>query len=171
MKKILRNKSGMTLLEVMAALLIFAIFGVMVSASLVPMLKQFSHSNELSEMSMLLDNISDEISNNVSVAKAVKLENDKSIVCTMDGYTLSYKIVDGILQTSFDAAAVDKKVYFPTFDKKYYNLKTLVYGEVDSTTPMVDAKGTVKIKLLVKDRNGIIMMERSITARPLLLSK
>jgi prepilin-type N-terminal cleavage/methylation domain-containing protein len=71
MIKKIKNKCGMTLVELIAVLFIFSIIGTSVSAVLVPTLRAFARANDLAEMNTLMDNLTKELLNDLSTAKDI----------------------------------------------------------------------------------------------------
>lgn len=73
MMKLLKNKHGMTMIELIVGMLVFSIIAISVSTILVPTLRAYAKANDLAEINTLLDNLSAEILDDISRADKVTL--------------------------------------------------------------------------------------------------
>lgn len=86
-KKVLRNQEGITLIELMVAMLLLGLFLITVSIIVPTIMRQFTYSNSLSELNSLMNNVAIEVSNDMLMAtRAIDTDNTE---ITVNGETIS----------------------------------------------------------------------------------
>lgn len=192
MRKKLKSTSGMTLIETIVALLLFAVLAAAITAVLIPVLNSFVRANDLAELTVLVENIGKEITDDLkqSTANATNIDGielsgkSKNISIKIESNVVEYQIPTGsddnagILMKKFGTNdpgfnnTVHGAEFFPVFDAKYYRGKTLditydvSYGVGGKTDPLY----TVKVDITNKD--GLTkVVGNTFTARPLVLNQ
>jgi prepilin-type N-terminal cleavage/methylation domain-containing protein len=66
MMKVLKNKKGITLVELMVGLLLLSIIVAAAGSTIAPMLKVYSKANEIAEWNTLLDNLANQMVSDLS---------------------------------------------------------------------------------------------------------
>jgi prepilin-type N-terminal cleavage/methylation domain-containing protein len=159
--RLLRRK-GLTLMEMLMAMLVLSIITVAVSSVFMPVYMIYARANDLSEINTLLDNLSAVIMGDVEDATEVEAAPFK---ITFGGSPAAvYSIVDesdhpaavGYLYR--DDGVVEGKVLEPAFYKG--KRVAIAHGE---------AGGLVTVTLTLYS-NGTVMASRSYAARPLAMS-
>ena len=161
MKKILRNKKGVTLIELIVGMVLFTIITTSITAVMVPMLRNYAKANELAECNTLLDNVANQIISDISVATAPVAHTEFAdiISITVDSPgDVTYTVIDGLLQ----------KNGAPVLAKSYYKNKSVSF----SCKPAASAEGTAYILtvIIISDTDGE-MIRRDYAVRPLVLNQ
>lgn len=111
----INNKKGMTLIELIVSMAIFAIFAMSLLLIVGPTLSNFARSKELSDAIALSTNIESVLANEISLAKAITVDpNGTSIVVEKyNGVKVRFEsdVTSGILLKNGE----------PYFDVKFYN--------------------------------------------------
>jgi hypothetical protein len=76
MKKLLKSRKGITLVELVVALLVFSILVMSVAAVFAPMLRTYYHAVDFAETNPLLDEISNILLTDINQANSVKIVRD-----------------------------------------------------------------------------------------------
>ena len=103
------------MVELIVGLLLFMILTTAVSTLFLPMLRAFSRANDLAEINMLLDSVSNEILGDVRVADIVKIDSS--------GIATELK-VDNVAEYSVDGGLLTRNGW-AVFDRGYYKGKTV----------------------------------------------
>jgi prepilin-type N-terminal cleavage/methylation domain-containing protein len=165
--KTLKSKSGVTLMELIVGVVIFAIITTAVSAVLAPMLRAYSHANELAELNALLDTIANPIKNDMSDATdpLEKLGIDNEILIPINTNTIKYTIGgDGVLLCS-----VNDSPPMPVLPKTFYNNKSVDFRVIRIDPP--EAAYTLTIIIRSDRDDGREMARRDYAVRPLVLNQ
>lgn len=165
MKKRLQDKSGMTLIEVIVAMLIFAVFSVSVSAVMAPILNIYYRTNQLSELNALADDIVEQVSNDISISSSKPIVVDpQTLDCFVDGNKVSYqfKTIDAVenLYVSFN----NQPDALPVHDIKYFKNNRKMTIEF-SENPIDDI---YSMKLVIFDKDSSKLIERSIQVKQII---
>ena len=64
--KAVKNKKGLTLMELIVGILMFSIISVAISMLLAPILSSYARANDFAEYNALLDNIANQIIDDIS---------------------------------------------------------------------------------------------------------
>lgn len=114
MKKLLKSKKGMTLVELLAGMLIFTIIAAASSVILSSMLKASIKANDLAEYSVLLDNAANQMISDMS--EAASLDIGSSTITINNPNNIEYTIGEGgDLQRNGS----------PVFSEEYYKNKKI----------------------------------------------
>ena len=163
MMKILKNKNGMTLIEMIVSMVLFVIVAATVSAILVPMLKVYAKANEFAECNTLLDNIANQIISDLSDA-TVELEDlgaGNEISITIDN-------PEDVKYSVDSDSGVLLKNDIPVLTKTYYKNKSVSFVCNSASTDSGTAYTLTVI--ILSDRHGE-MMRRKYVVRPLALNQ
>lgn len=168
MKIILKNKSGMTLIEMIVAVLIVSILSVAVVSVLVPTLKTYTKANELAELNSILSIAGTEITTEMSravIAPSIESDGRKINIPVKESNSVTYFLNNGILMKQLDnntsVHAIPKDVYNgKSLDVKYRKVK-LASG--DGTAYMVD--------ISVLNRENRALLSRTFAVKPLVLNQ
>jgi prepilin-type N-terminal cleavage/methylation domain-containing protein len=106
--KILKNKKGLTLVELLIGMVVLGIILTAVSAILIPMMQFQARANELAEQNALLDDLANQIIYDISMAIQpgignVTLPDDDEMVIPIaagGGGNVVYTIADGVIWRS-----------------------------------------------------------------------
>lgn len=167
MLKILSNKKGMTLMELIVGMMLFAIVAGTVSAILVPMLKAYTKANEIAEYNTLLDNIANQIIADLLQSTDDPLLNNTkpSIMITIDNYAdVLYEIDDNIDSVNYGALLRNGT---PVFTKKFYKSNSVSFVcELES-----GADKAYKLTVTISSDKDGSSISRDYAVRPLVLNQ
>jgi len=178
LKKILKNKKGLTLIELVVGLVIFGIISVAVSASLAPTLFAFMRANDFAEYNILMDNIANQIISDLSQSTVLPEFteagdwpepgwNDLTII--KSSVIIHYSIMGsdssapamGILQREIGGET------WEVFPVDFYKRKVVAFKlETYSEDPL---SYTLTVRL--ENSNGDFILERDYAVRPLILNQ
>ena len=147
MFKYLKNKKGMTLVEVVISLIIMSLIAVSVSQLMVSFTTLYARVNSIAETNTIFDNISNEILNDLREAKSVAINGDE-IRIQKQMTTVKYDVHDERVRRN--GADV--------FKKEFYKNKTVGLSFEENT-------GTVTFTIFLTSDGAEI--DRSYVVRPL----
>ena len=121
MIKVLLNKKGTSLMEILVGSLMFALLAVTVSTVLTPMIMAMTRANDLAEYNTLLDNVANQITSDITQAIAPLELGQNTITIITNKGTLTYclrneKTNGGILQI-IEGENPARDVFSPGFYK------------------------------------------------------
>lgn len=122
MRKLLKSKKGMSLIEILVGSLLFGIVAMTVTAVLAPMLMAMSRANDFAEYNTLLDNAGNQIVSDMAGASEVKSNNPLEF--TVQGKDVEYTAPEGILLRN----------NIPVLPEEFYRGKTIAFT-VNGTSP------------------------------------
>ena len=164
MIKLLNSKSGMTLVEVLVGMLVFAILATCVTWILIPITKFYTQTNDLSETNLLLDNLSDQMLDDLWGAIDVAASGT-SLTIRTNADTVVYDI--GIDENE-GLLCKDER---PIFERKYYKGKTINLEYLDTEENPISGTAPsafiIRITLL---SDGTAVESRDYAAKPLVLN-
>jgi len=110
--KVLKNKKGITLVELLVGLLLLSIIVAAAGSTIAPMLKVYSKANEIAEWNTLLDNLANQMVSDLS-EMTVPIEDQPgagpwsdNITFTAGWRTITYTVdANGMLLKSINSAA------------------------------------------------------------------
>jgi prepilin-type N-terminal cleavage/methylation domain-containing protein len=178
-KKLLKNKKGFTLMELVVGMVIFAIISVAVSASLAPTLFAFMRANDFAEYNILMDSIANQIINDLAQSTEPPDFDDEAgdwpegwnnVLITKSASRVRYTIEATaanrgmlVIETGGNASLV--------FPEEFYKRKTVAFKlealDTDPDDPIVAYNLTVRMESL----NGDFLVERVYAVRPLILNQ
>lgn len=164
MKKILKGKGGMTLIELVVAMLLFSMIVLAVTTVFVPMLKSYNNATEFAETNTLLDNIANELIGAIDKASTVSCSQNKVTITynainpanELEGGVTTYEVKDNAGQ---DLLYRDGILFL---DRKYYRGKSLlvdfytikVDGSIDTAIIPTDNPKSFYVRIsILKDAN------------------
>ena len=130
MRKVLKNKKGMTLIEILIGSLLFAIVTATATAVLAPMMQAFSRANDLAEYNILLDNVGNKLVSEISQASEIKSEDPLRLV--IQGNIIEYTVHNGSLERNG----------LPVFPQGFYEGKSIGF-QITADAPDVIIAVTV----------------------------
>ncbi|MDR2590103.1 MAG: hypothetical protein LBC71_03850 [Oscillospiraceae bacterium] len=101
MKNILKNKKGISLMEILVGSLIFSLVAMTVTSVLAPMMMAFNRANSLAEYSTVLDAVGNQIANDIMRGTVVAVEADGED----NGYVMIHVRTEGTIE--YRTALVD----------------------------------------------------------------
>ena len=158
--KHLKNKKGVSLMEIIVASLIFAMITAAVAALLTPMVMAFVRANEFAEVNSLLDNVGNAIISDMSLAvDDIEIAEDSDdITIPVRNGTIRYTVNDGFLVV--ESGNLERLV----FPEEFYGNKTISF-ELSRYNPE-RASYTLVVTVMQPDFTEVT---RNFTVRPLML--
>lgn len=93
MIKLLKNKKGITMIEMVVGMLVFSIIAISVTTILVPVLNAYSKANDLAEINTLLGNLSAEILDDLARSTSATVsDSGTKLTITTNANTIVYDI-------------------------------------------------------------------------------
>lgn len=162
LRKHLKNKKGVSLMEILVASLIFAMITVAVTAILTPMVMAFVRANEFAEVNSLLDNVGNAIISDMSLAvDDIEINSDDDISILTRNGIISYTISDdGFLMV--ESGNLDPRLVFP---REFYGNMTISF-EVSRYDP---GMASYTLVVTVTQSDSITYISREFIIRPLML--
>lgn len=167
MLQIIKDKSGMTLTELIVGLVLFAIITITASAILAPLLKVYTKANELAECNTLLDNVAAQIIKDLSNATVViaGLDDDDDVLTDELPITID---TDDVTYTIEADTGILQKNGIPVLSKTYYKGKSVSFTcKLVAGDPGTAYTLTV---IVLSDRDGE-MICRDYDVKPLVLNQ
>jgi len=170
--KLIKNRRGATLVELMVGMIIAAIVMGAASTIMAPMLRVFMHAGELSETNKLLDTVAALIIDDINRAETPTSINGNVITITTNVEVFEYYIdpTDNILMrrtVDRDTGNPVPNTNFPVFAEDFYRHKGL---GVTYNTPNVDVSnninGPFEFTLTIIGRDGP-MTSRTYAVNPM----
>lgn len=180
LKKMAEDNRGITLVEIMVGMLIFAIITMTVIVIMYPTLNSIYKTRELSEMGMFADNIAAEISNDIKMAESIevkKAEASKSdsvdtLTLTIHENKIIYSIIEGRIKRNYNDATTtndDGTIslgYSDVVSSKYYENKSVgvSYSYINKTIEGKDVPVgcEINIEVMNKEKEPVIKREYSV---------
>lgn len=130
----IKNKKGMTLIEIILGISLFSILSVTTSAIIGPVMSAVKDVSSYSEVNGLLDNLANEITSNLAEAAVVSYDNDSGKLTIT---TTSYHVVE------YEVDKEEKIIYkngAPLIAKGFYNGNIVNFGlyDADSISDIAD---------------------------------
>jgi len=157
-KKLVKNKKGVTLMEVIIGTLLFALVTITVATVLAPVMLTFKRANDIAEYNLLLDNIGNHITSDIAQASKV-VPVIGGLTLTINSIEVTYTFPAGILLKN------EKEV----LSADYYDRKTISFSVDDTDSPNIIVTVTI-IPSGRTDRSGA-SLSRDYAVRPLMISK
>jgi len=156
-KQVFNNK-GVTLVELIVAMVVMTVITISVAAVLMPLHSYYKRANDLAEVNTILDNISSLIMSDVANASRINPEpsapaNAFLIVTTTRNIIYAYDDDGLIIRSSVSGA------FIPVLDKGYFKNKNV-------TVSCTVSEGLVTIIISLTDDDGFWNVQRSYAARP-----
>lgn len=166
MIKILKNKKGMTLMEVVVGMLTFSIIVISVTIVLPSILGAYDKANDLAEINTMLDNLTFEMLSDLSDATEATV-SDTAITIKTNRKTVTYSIGAG------DNAGLLLKDGRAILEKSYYKGKTVKveYYNEDSTKLEGTVSKSIIVKMILLSDSASVMATRDYAVKPLGLSQ
>jgi len=184
--KIIKNKKGLTLMELIVGILMFTIISVTVSMVLAPILSAYTRANDFAEYNALLDNIANHLINDLSQSTEPPDFNngwtdpanparDEFLTITTQNRIIHYAVTDGILQREgvIDEDGDLVRRWFDVFSEDFYKRKLvsfMIEEETDETTADVTAY-ILTVRLTEARGAAPFEIERQYAVRPLILNQ
>ena len=193
-RKIMNNKKGLTLMELIVGLLMFSIIAVAVSMSLAPTLFAYMSANDFAEYNALLDNLANNITSELSQATSVETFNnnvwminnaDVNDLLFLEFETNSrvvrFAVRNGVLRQEGLAREPDGlggftsvPRYFDVFSSDFYKNKEVAF-RLTADDPTAPTSFTLSVRLTstapIASTGQGFEIERDYTIRPLMLNQ
>ena len=176
--KIFKNKKGLTLMELIVGMLMFAIIGLTISTSLAPTLMAYMRANDFAEYNTLLDNVANQIISDMTQAREVPQfeqgvwveDVTRNLTIRMPTHNVTYTVDNGVLQRSRGGEPA------PVFAEDFYKRKDVSFmltgtGNAASPTSLSLFTLTVRLTERVNVGNTPFELEREYAVRPLMLNQ
>ena len=160
MSRTLKNKKGMTLIEIIVGSMLFVLVVVTVFTVLSPMMLAYSRANDLAEYNMLLDDIGNRIVNDIAQASEITQLNP--LTMTIDSVQVTYSIENGSL---FRQTGTTPSI--PVFHPDFYRGKQTSI-EASGTAPNFTLEVTISSPSGGQGASGAVIT-REYAVRPLLM--
>lgn len=174
LKSIFASRQGMTLIEMVVTLALFALIASAVAFIFPPTYKSYRTSNALAETSTLMDTMSQYVLTDASRADSMEIKGDLLQIKTSQG-NVSYYCYNGTdtsKEELLNTLCRDNDV--PVREKRYYNSKQLKIGffQSDGTTPMSDGivNEAFLMRFTVLDNQGETLAVKDYAIYPLSLA-
>jgi len=176
--KKLKNKKGLTLLELIVGLLIFSIIAVAVSTTLAPTLFAYMRANHFAEYNTLLDNLANQIISDISQANSLIDTNELDVLITGTGDQITISTPTRVIRYTVNAGILQKATgngdYFDVFSRDFYNRKDLSIrlNQVDNSGGSIGTAYILTVRLRENSTPGSTFeIEREYAVRPLILNQ
>lgn len=164
MMKLLKDKKGTSLMELMVAMIIFAMIATSVTMILVPTLREYGRATELAQINSMVNNVGNEISSDLSQStESATIQALNTIDIQMANNQVTYTSQGtsngrSQLMRSYNGGSPS-----PVFAAQYYRDKGVVvsYTEEDKT---------YTIEVALYDENDELLVSRNFIVRPLILN-
>jgi len=187
--KIIRNKKGVTIFELIIGILMFAIISVIASMLLAPILSSFTRANDFAEYNALLDNIANQIISDMSQSTrqpelrapgptpgvfppGVFTPENHGLFLTIftQNRTIRYAVNGGILQIEVGRTPPpgNLPIWEPVFSEDFYKRKNVSFRVVADNPENTAYILTVR---LTERGNAGFVIERDYAVRPLMLNQ
>ena len=174
MMKALKNKKGMTLIEVIVGIVMFAIISLAISMVLAPTLFAYMRANDFAEYNTLLDNLANQILSDLSQSTEtpVFIEDDwdSDVSITQNTRVINYTVADAgdLRNTMILFRQVGNAEPSPVFSEDFYKRKNVSFKiETNETEAAVVYLLTVRLQ----SQSGNLEIEREYAVRPLVLNQ
>jgi len=142
MRKLLKNKQGLTLIEVIVGSLLFGLVAITVFTVIAPMMQAFMISNDLAEYNMVLDSVGNKITSEIAQASEVTPVANGVVVTTDAGDTYYYVDGNGVLRRTSGNIPGDNDEF--VFQPGFYRGKSAVFEVIgDADSPLYTVNVTV----------------------------
>jgi len=164
MFKILKNKKGMTLMELIVGLLLLSIVVTAAGASLAPMLKVYAKANDIAEWNTLLDTIANHMISDMAemtVPPATMRDDEIAFTAGLNDISYSVDANSGVLLKS-----VNDSVPKAVLTEGYYKRKSVSFS-------CASAGGTSTAYILtitIASESSTETISRDYAVRPLALN-
>jgi prepilin-type N-terminal cleavage/methylation domain-containing protein len=158
MRRVLKRKKGMTLIEIMVGSMLFGLVVMTVTAAMSPMLRAFTRANDLAEYNLILDNAGNTIVSDMAQASDVRGIATDTVTLEIDTMSIVYSVVDGSLRRSPDGGANSTLV----FPEGFYKGKSVSF-DVSGTAP------DFFVAVTVSSEGSSAVITRTYAVRPLLM--
>lgn len=166
MIKIVKNKKGMTLMELIVGMLVFFIIAISVTAALPSILGAYTKSNDLAEINTIFNSLTLEMLNDLSDASYVAV-SEPTLTIKTNKKTVVYDIGTG------DYSGLLLKDGKPVLDISYYKGKTVNLKYYDENGDILSgvAAQAVVVRMILLSGDGEIMATRDYASKPLGLTQ
>jgi len=168
--KTLRCRKGMTMVEVVLAMLLFAIISATAAAALVPTVTAYRDANTLAEMNTLLDNLSGEMLCDIGKAREITITEDEITIKT-ESTTVTYGVSDeGLLYRGTQASLVLPESFYKRKKVELSFLDAAGANELSGTFEK-ESELAFQVKLVIQAEDGSELVSRCYAAKPLGLNQ
>jgi prepilin-type N-terminal cleavage/methylation domain-containing protein len=159
MLKALNNKKGVTLTELVVAMLVMSIIMLSVTTVFLPVYNAYTYANNLAEVNNLLDSLSSVILSDLENASGdVRWDGTALTIPTRHGGAgVTYTVNDELLERNGT----------PVYARGFYKAKTVeLDAEADVNNIITPGpNGAITVTIIIRDRTGVMAI-RDYAARP-----
>ncbi len=159
MKKLVRSRSGFTLIEMIATLALLAILTTMAASVMMPMTKATFKANRLAEVERVYDTLSGELVADMERAAGPMTFNDGSLAIPVSGGSVTYSARDGVIYKSVNGGEAG-----PMLEKGYYRGWSAAFAVSESD-------GVYTLSLTLSGEDGEALPSHEYKVRPLTLNQ
>jgi len=178
--KILKNKKGLTLIELVVGLIIFGIISVAISMVLAPTLFAYMRASDFAEYNALLDNVANHIISDISQITEQINEDEMGVwIDNRDNNgTMTLQQSTQIVRYSVDNAGVLVKLNslgdpHPVFSEDFYKNKNISIKVDPSDTNATTGDTAYILTIRLTENNAmsnLFQIEREYAVRPLIIN-
>jgi len=157
------DKKGVTLIELLVAMVVLAIIATSATLVILPIYRLYERSNNLAEANTILDNISalimEDVANATFIQQGTAQQNNTNTFTIKTTYDIVYSINDtgNVIRDGLSGPR-------PVLDAGYFKNKSITSVRCQL------AGGVVRIEITLEDDDGGWTRTREYTARPVGLS-
>jgi len=154
MRKLLKSKKGVTIMEVVVGSLLFGMVALTLTAAISPLMMAYRRANDLAEFNQVLDAIGNRITSEVSQASSITYAagTGRLTLSVSAPNDVIFEFVDGQLIRSQLVSGV--YVSIPVYHNDFYQGKDLSFVGVTIPSPIPNANPNITINLEVSSRAG-----------------
>lgn len=165
MMRLLKDKKGTSLMELMVAMIIFAMIATSVTMILVPTLREYGRATELAQINSMVNNVGNEISSDLSQStESAAIPTSNTIDIQIGNNQVTYTSQGTSNGKSQLLRSYNGGSLSPLFSDAYYHDKGVVvsYTEEDKT---------YTIEVALYDENDELLVSRNFVVKPLILNQ
>jgi len=106
LKKLLKNKIGMTLMEIMVGSMLFGLVAMTVTAALAPMMLAFNRANDFAEYNLVMDTVANRLTSEIAQASSIDISNSAELKVVTSIGEIRYHVNNGQLWQIFKSGPV-----------------------------------------------------------------
>jgi len=121
MKKLLKSKKGVSLMELIVGMMLFGMVALTVTAAISPLMMAYRRANDLAEYNQILDVIGNRVAGEMAKATSITTGTD-TLTLVVDNVTVVYSLNSGHLQVQRGTAAATL-----VYQAEFYRGKTISF--------------------------------------------
>jgi len=156
LKKLQKNKKGVTMMEIVVGMMLFGMVVLTISAAIAPLMMAYSRANDLAEYNQILDSIGNRIVAEMAKSSEIEILPDGDVILTVNNIVQHYTLDNGLLQLNGD----------PVYQIEFYKGKVIAF----TITEPPAGSSNYYLNLSVRPAGAAAAgAERSYAVKPLLM--